>query len=98
MLDLLSNDPNMMEEVDVGEYLGTSDHNIVCAKILLRVRVQERRVRLLDFRKANLEGMRRELGDADWETLTTGQSASEKWETFKDKNVWSAEQVHSNEM
>jgi len=82
---LLSNDPNMVEEVEVGEHLGASDHNIVCAKILLRVRVQDSRVRLLDFRKANLEGMRRELGDVDWETLTTGQSASEKWETFKDQ-------------
>ena len=29
--------------------------------------------------------MRRELGDVDWETLTTGQSASEKWETFKEQ-------------
>ena len=31
--------------------------------------------------------MRRELDDVDWETLTTGQSASEKWETFKDQ-MW----------
>ena len=51
--------------------------------ILLRVRVQVRRVKPLDFRKANLEGMRKDLGDIDWETLTTGQSPSEKWETFK---------------
>ena len=41
--------------MEVGEHLGASDHNIVCAKILLRVRVQESRVRPLDFRKANLE-------------------------------------------
>ena len=85
VLDLLSNDPNMVEEVEVGERLGASDHNVVCANILLRVRVQDSRVRLLDFRKANFEGMRRELGDVDWKTLTPGQSASEKWETFKDQ-------------
>ena len=60
---LLSNDPNMVEEVEVGEHLGASDHNIVCARILLRVRVQDSKVRLLDFRKANFEGMRREFGD-----------------------------------
>ena len=65
----------MVEEVEVGEDLGASDHNIVCAKILLRVRVQESRVSLLDFRKANFEGLRRELSDVDWETPTTGQSA-----------------------
>ena len=29
---LLSNNPNMVEEVEVGEQLGASDHNIVCAK------------------------------------------------------------------
>ena len=39
----------------------------------------------LPSRKANLEGTSRELGDADWEKLITGQSASEKWETFKDQ-------------
>ena len=82
---LLSNDPNIVEEVEVGEHFGASNHNIVCAKILLRVRVQDSRVRLLDFRKANFEGMRRELGDVDWETLITGQSASEMWENFKDQ-------------
>ena len=69
--------------MEVGEHLGANDHNIVCAKIMLRVRVQDSRVRLLDFRKANLEGTRREMSDVDWETLTTGQS--EKWETFKDQ-------------
>ena len=79
---LLSNDRNMVE---VGDHLGSSDYNIVCAKILLRVEVQDSRVRLLDYRKTNFEGVRRELGDVDWETLTTGQSASEKWETFKDQ-------------
>ena len=57
----------------------------MCAKILLGVRVQDSRVRLLDFTKANIEVMRRELGDVDWETLATGQSASEKWETLKDQ-------------
>ena len=34
----------------------------------MRVRVQDSRVRLLDFRKTNLEGMRRELDDLVWET------------------------------
>ena len=29
---LLSNDPNMLEEVLVGEHLGASDHNIVCVQ------------------------------------------------------------------
>ena len=29
---LLSNDPNMVEEVEVGEHLGASDHNIVCVQ------------------------------------------------------------------
>ena len=75
---LLSNNPNMVEEVEVGEHFGTSDQNIVCEKTLLRVRVRDSKVRLLDFRKANHEGMRRELGDVDWEKLTIGQSASEK--------------------
>ena len=50
---LLSNDPNMVEEVEDGEHFGASDHNIVCAKILLRVKVQDSRERLLYFRKAN---------------------------------------------
>ena len=28
----LNNDPNMVVEVEVGEHLGSSNHNIVCAK------------------------------------------------------------------
>ena len=73
VVDLLfSNDPNMVEEVEVREHLGASDHNIVCAKILFRVRVQDSRERPLDFRKVNCEGTRRELGDVDWEKLTKG--------------------------
>ena len=59
VFDLLRNDPNMVEEVEVGEHFGETDQNIVCAKILLRVRVQDCRVRLLDFRNANFEGEER---------------------------------------
>ena len=84
---LLSNDPNMVEEVEVGEHLGVSDHNIECAKIMLRVRVQDSRVRLFDFRKANLEGMRRELGDVDWEKLTIGQSNKRNGKPSRSKFV-----------
>ncbi len=67
---LLNNDPSMVDELEVGEHLGASDHNIVCAKILLRVRVQNSRVRLLDFRKANFDGVRRELGEANNRTIS----------------------------
>ena len=77
--------------MEVGEHLGETDQNIMCAKILLRVGVQDCRGSLLDFRNANFEGTRRELGDGDWETLTTGQSAFGKWETLKDKMCLSAE-------
>ena len=45
----------------------TSHHNIVFTTILLRVAVQDSRVRLLDFRKTNFQGMRRELGAVDLE-------------------------------
>ena len=82
---LLCNDPSMVEEVEVGEHLGARDHNIVCARIMSMVRVQDSRVRLLDFRKGNLEGRRRELVDVDWEKPTIGQSRSEKWETFMEQ-------------
>ena len=47
---------NMVEEVEVGEHLGASDHNIVCANTLLRVRVQDSRERLLDFQEGKLRG------------------------------------------
>ena len=62
----------------------------MCAKILLRVRVQDSRERLLDFRKANLEGMRRELGDVDWETKNRTISIREMG-NLQGPNVWSVE-------
>ena len=67
---LLSHNPNIVEEVEVREHLEASDHNIVCAKILLRVRDQDSRARLFDFRKSNLEGMRRDLGEAIKRTIS----------------------------
>ena len=43
VLDLvLSNDPNMVEEVEVGEHLGTRDHNIGSKTRLLRCQVQDK--------------------------------------------------------
>ena len=39
----------------------------------------------MDLRKTNLKGMRRELGDVEWERLTVGQSAWEKWENFMEQ-------------
>ena len=76
-----------MEDVEVGEHLGTSDDNIVCATISLRCAVWDCRVRLFNFRKANVEGMKRELGALDWEKLTSGQSASNKMGNLQGENV-----------
>ena len=53
---LLSDDPNMAEEVEVGEHLGASDHNIVCVKILFRVRVQYNKSRANRFQEGKPRG------------------------------------------
>ena len=56
MLDLfLCNDPNMVEEVEVGEHLRTSKHKVVSTSLLSGCEVQHCFARWLDFRKANLE-------------------------------------------
>ena len=40
---------------------------------------------MLDFRNANFEGTRRELGALDWENQMSGQCASEKRASFKEQ-------------
>ena len=45
------------EEVEVGEHFRTSYHIIVCAGILLKVRIPDGGIRRLDIMKANFEGM-----------------------------------------
>ena len=77
--------------MEAGEHLGSSDHKIVCATILLRVGVQDSRVRLLDFRKANFEDMRRELGDVDWGDSNNRTISIREMGNLQGPNVSSAE-------
>ena len=53
-----------------------------CARILFRVKVQDR---LLDFKKENFEGKRRDFSALGWQKLTGEQSESEKWAIFREQ-------------
>ena len=54
----------------------------VCIQISITLEARDSGVRLLDFRMANFEGVRSDLGALDWVTLMGAWSSLEKWVTF----------------
>ena len=60
----------MVKAVEIGEHFETNNHEIVCARNLLRVKVQYSGVRLFAFTKQNFECKRRQLNTFNWNNLT----------------------------
>ena len=86
ILDLvISNEPGMVEELEVIEPLASSDHNMItwivnggCDNGELRSGDR------LDYRRANFEGMREELRVMDWRGLLNGDAIHD-WIEFRDR-------------
>ncbi len=83
-LDLLiTNMPERITEVVEAGRLGRSDHEMICVKIEIgKYQQAERRVR--DWRKANWEAMRKEVGDIDWDSELQEKTTKSMWTTFKE--------------
>lgn len=70
ILDLvLTNNENMVSELDVGGELGGSDHKEIRFNLDWAVIHKLNIVLVPDFRRANYEGLRRHLEEVNWRTL-----------------------------
>ena len=71
ILDLIiTNSDDIIEEVDVGGYLGNSDHREIRCKIKFERAVRDKNVsKIPDFRRGNFEGLRSYLQEIDWHQM-----------------------------
>ena len=85
LLDLvITSDPNMVDEVEVIEHLGTSDHSMVQWEMTYRVELIKETPKR-DFRNANFDQMKEELKTVNWNKELGDKTTEEAWEIFKGK-------------
>ncbi|XP_059809285.1 uncharacterized protein LOC132382840 [Hypanus sabinus] len=80
---LLGNAIGQLTDVCVGEHFRSSDHNSISFNIIMEKDRTGPRVEIFNWRKANFEGMRRDLERVDWVKLFYGKDVIEKWRSFK---------------
>lgn len=84
ILDLiLTNEESMVEEVEVIEPLGKSDHNLIEFAIITEVTLIPWSKTYLNYKRTDLKGFRRHMNQVNWENRLEG-TASEMWEVYKD--------------
>ncbi len=73
ILDLvLTNNENMISEVDVGSQLGCRDHRVIRFNLEWEVNRESNLTLVPDFRRANYEGLRGHLEEVNLESLGLG--------------------------
>ena len=86
ILDLiLTTEPNMVEELQVRENLGTSDHNIILWRLVCEVKVKGNDCQIYDYNKGDYDGLREYLSQLQWNKLLENKKVEEMWEIFKAK-------------
>jgi len=85
ILDLaISDEPHMVSELtDLGVFPG-SDHKALTWKFAVKTIVESIERKIYDFRKADIESMRRDLQSVNWTEQFSGLSAELSWLLFKD--------------
>jgi len=86
ILDLLiTNVPERIEEIfEIGR-LGKSDHVMILTAITIDSATDDDNVAVKDWKKANWEGMREELGGNSWRHHLGRAGAEEAWQILKQK-------------
>ena len=86
ILDLvISNEPGMVEELEVIDPLASSDHNMITWIVSRGCEYGEvSSGDRLDYGRADFEGMRKELRETDWRKLLSGDM-NDDWITFRDR-------------
>ena len=77
---------NMIEELDVGEPFGTSDHQIVRCKLIVskNSEIQDSK-KMLNYFKADYNDIREKLKDTVWIEHLNERNIEENWNSIKSK-------------
>ena len=86
ILDLiLSDEPNVVQNVvDLGPFV-SSDHNALSWNVEIRTSHEIVQKQTLDYSRADITSIKRELDVIDWNTIFEDQSADACWDIFKGK-------------
>ena len=73
----------MINDIHVGESLGTSDHSIIRFNLACKKVVTNNREVIPDHSKGNYTKLREMLRHIDWSEIFQGKTAYEMWDLFK---------------
>ncbi|KAJ8018258.1 LINE-1 reverse transcriptase-like [Holothuria leucospilota] len=80
---LLTSESEMVEDIQVGEQFGDSDHNCITWNcIITRGLGQRSKFELYDWKKANWEIMINDYKDSDWNELFRNKTVEEMWQIW----------------
>jgi len=93
VLDLvITSEPDLVHEVEATAPLESSDHNMISWKCRVETSQNPTRLTRLNYKKANMDAIRAELQQIDWDLLLDGDIHS-SWSNFR--NVfWGLESKH----
>ena len=83
ILDLiLFTEQNMVENVEVVESLGSSDHNSIEFSVISQVQLQESKDSVPDFRRANFQAFSGYIAATEWREILNGKSVEDQCQAF----------------
>ena len=84
-LDLvLSNELDMVDELNYGPPIGKSHHAGLTWRIRCYCEVKVDRKEIIQYHKGDYEGLNRYIDQQDWATLLDRKTVAEQWESFND--------------
>ncbi|CAM4513742.1 unnamed protein product [Caretta caretta] len=81
-LVLVSNE-DLIEEMVVGDNLGSSDHELIQFKLNGRINKNKSATRVFDFKRADFQKLRKLVREVDWTEEFMGLKVEEAWDYFK---------------
>ena len=80
ILDLiLSTEEHMIEDTTILPPLSNSDHNVICFSLIVEERLSENStIKIVDYNKADWEGIRDALGRVEWDEWITDNATTEE--------------------
>ena len=86
ILDLvISTDENLVNYLEIGEPLDTSDHNIIRGSINVSYIIDNSSQKIPNFKRADFDRIRHFLNDIDWDLEFQNKNASEMFQVLKCK-------------
>ena len=82
-LDLVFADHGLVNEVWADGYIASSDHNVIVVETNHFIPPTSKSNEVLNYRKADFDGIRRVFQTTDWSSVFTTNDVNECWDNFK---------------